>query len=337
MMERYSRQILFSPIGEKGQRTLQYKHALIVGAGALGSANADMLARAGVGRLTIVDRDYVDWTNLQRQTLYSEEDAEKGWPKAVAAKRRLTAVNRDVHVEALVMDVQDESFTSLFEQQIDIMIDGTDNFETRFLLNDLSQKYRIPWIYGACVGSYGLSFTIIPEETPCFRCFVNHLPSYHLTCDNVGVISSVVQMVAAYQTTEALKILVGDVAKIRRSLVMFDVWQNEHRFLRVDKLKNEHCPSCGRDRTYPALHREKAKMSVLCGRDTVQIRHGHPFRITEMMEHMKTSGQQVHGNEYLLMTQLEGHRVVLFADGRMLVHGTKDVTFARSLYQKYFS
>ncbi|WP_163149986.1 ThiF family adenylyltransferase [Anoxybacillus sp. MB8] len=337
MMERYSRQMLFSPIGEKGQRVIQQKHVLIVGAGALGSANADMLARAGVGRLTIVDRDYVDWTNLQRQQLYSEEDADNRWPKAVAAKRRLASVNHDVHVEALVMDAQDESFASLFEQQIDLIIDGTDNFETRFLLNDLAQKYRIPWIYGACVGSYGLSFTIIPEQTPCFRCVMNHLPSYHLTCDNVGIISPAVQMVAAYQTTEALKILVGDVRAIRRSLVIFDVWQNEHRFLQVHKLKNEHCPSCGNNRIYPALRSERAKTSVLCGRDTVQIRHTHPFHITNMMEQMKANGQQVHGNEYLLMTQLEGHRVVLFADGRMLVHGTKDATFARSLYQKYFS
>ncbi|MBW7649682.1 MULTISPECIES: ThiF family adenylyltransferase [unclassified Anoxybacillus] len=336
-MERYSRQILFSPIGEEGQQTIRHKHVLVVGAGALGSANADMLVRAGVGRLTIVDRDYVDWTNLQRQTLYSEEDAEKGWPKAIAAKRRLSSVNRDVHVEALVMDVQDESFASLFEQQIDIIIDGTDNFETRFLLNDLSQKYRIPWIYGACVGSYGLSFTIIPEQTACFRCFINHLPSYHFTCDNIGIVSPAVQMVASYQTAEALKILVGDVAAVRRSLVMFDVWRNEHRFLRVDQLKTEHCPSCGSNRTYPALQSEKAKMSVLCGRDTVQIRHVHPFHITKMMEQMRASGQHVQGNEYLLITQLEGHRVVLFADGRMLIHGTKDVTFARSLYQKYFS
>ncbi|QAV27104.1 thiamine biosynthesis protein MoeB [Neobacillus thermocopriae] len=336
-MERYSRQILFSPIGEEGQKKICSKHVLIVGVGALGSATAELLTRAGVGKLTIVDRDYVDWTNLQRQTLYCEQDAESGLPKAIAAKQRLEAINHDVEIRAFVMDADDEPFVSIFEQGVDVVIDGTDNFETRFLINDLAQKYNVPWIYGACVGSYGLSFAMIPGKTPCFRCLVHHLPSYHMTCDNIGIIAPTVQMVASYQTAEALKILVEDERAIRDSLVVFDLWKNEHRFLKVNKLKNKQCPSCGEHRSYPSLQEPKAKMAVLCGRETVQIRHPHSFDLKEMAQQIKASGQKVQYNDYLMITELEGHRTVLFADGRMLIHGTKDLMDARSLYQKYFA
>ncbi|NEY21660.1 thiamine biosynthesis protein MoeB [Bacillus ginsengihumi] len=334
-MERYSRQVLFSPIGEEGQAQISQKHVLIVGVGALGSVSAELLTRAGIGKLTIVDRDYVDVTNLQRQLLYSEQDVKEKLPKAIAAKRRLQAINQDVMIEAHVIDAFDPQLVSILEQGVDVMIDGTDNFETRFYINDLAVKYNIPWIYGSCVSSFGVSFPIIPNETPCFRCLINHLPSYQMTCDTVGIISPTVQMVASYQTAEVLKILVG-AKEIRNSVVVFDLWKNDHHFLKAGKLKNAQCPTCGEHRTYPALQ-EKSSADVLCGRDTVQIRHSEPFHLAKMVQQMKASGHHVQYNDYLIITELEGYRTVLFKDGRMLIHGTKDMLKARSLYQKYFA
>ncbi|WP_276210410.1 ThiF family adenylyltransferase [Heyndrickxia coagulans] len=332
-MERYSRQILFAPIGENGQQNISKGHVLIIGAGALGSAVAESLARAGVGKITMVDRDYVDETNLQRQNLYCEEDARNHLPKAIAAKNRLKAINSTIRIEAHVIDAFDPKLLSILEEGVDVIIDGTDNFETRFYVNDLAQKYRIPWIYGSCVGSCGVSFPIIPGETPCLRCLIGHLPAYHATCDTAGIIAPAVQMTAAYETTEALKLLSGE--KPRDSVAVFDIWQGEHHFIKAGKMKNKDCPSCGGHPVYPALQ-SQSSADVLCGRDTVQIRHPGAFELENMAREMKAGGAAVEYNGYLIITALEGHRTVLFPDGRMLIHGTKDKREARSLYQKYF-
>ncbi|WP_077213167.1 thiazole biosynthesis adenylyltransferase ThiF [Bacillus dakarensis] len=337
MTERYSRQELFAPIGVGGQAKLRRKHVLIVGAGALGTGNAEALVRAGIGKLTMVDRDYVEWSNLQRQNLYCEEDAVGRLPKAVAAEKRLQAINTDVKVEVHVADVGPAELKELVAG-VDVIIDATDNFDIRMMINDISQKYRIPWIYGACVGSYGISYTIIPRDTPCLSCLLESVPLGGLTCDTAGIISPAVQTVVAHQVTEALKILVEDYQSLRNKLVSFDLWKNQHTSINVEKVKKESCLSCGTERTYPYLdYRNTTKTAVLCGRDTVQIRPPDKIeRDLEQLEHLlQQQGDDLQRNPYLLSFTKGDHRLVIFKDGRVLVHGTKDIAEAKTLYHRY--
>ncbi|MFK4416022.1 MULTISPECIES: thiazole biosynthesis adenylyltransferase ThiF [Bacillus] len=338
MNNRYSRQELFSPIGEEGQRKIREKHVLIIGAGALGSANAEMFVRAGVGTVTIVDRDYVDWSNLQRQQLYAESDVENNLPKAVAAKKRLAEINSEVRVEALVQDVTAEELEELVTK-VDVIIDATDNFETRFIVNDIAQKYSIPWIYGACVGSYGLSYTILPSKTPCLSCLLQSIPLGGATCDTAGIISPAVSLVVSHQVTEALKLLVEDYESIRDGLVSFDVWKNEYSCMNVQKLRKHNCPSCGENAIYPYLNKENtSKTAVLCGRNTVQIRppHKEEMDFERYKELLKDRVNDLNVNPYLLSFSVEEKRLVAFKDGRVLVHGTKDISEAKTIYHRYF-
>ena len=339
MKERYSRQELFAPIGREGQEKLASKHVLIIGAGALGTGNAEALVRAGVGKLTIIDRDYVEWSNLQRQQLYSEEDAIERLPKAVAAKKRLEQVNSDVKIEAIVGDATAIEIEGLAERKRPhLIIDATDNFETRMVINDVSQKYEIPWIYGACVGSYGISYVVIPKQTPCLNCLLETVPLGGLTCDTAGIIGPTVQMVVAYQVAEALKILIEDWESLRNKLVSFDLWKNQHTAIRVDKVRKENCPSCGSQPTYPFLNYEmQTKTAVLCGRDSVQIRP--PVQqerdLDELARLLSQQGRKVEKNPYLLSFAIGNYRLVVFKDGRVLVHGTKDIDEAKTLYHRY--
>ncbi|PDZ67033.1 thiamine biosynthesis protein MoeB [Bacillus cereus] len=338
MNNRYSRQELFSPIGEEGQRKIREKHVLIIGAGALGSANAEMFVRAGVGTVTIVDRDYVDWSNLQRQQLYAESDVENNLPKAVAAKKRLEEINREVRIEALVQDVTAEELEELVTN-VHVIIDATDNFETRFIVNDIAQKHSIPWIYGACVGSYGLSYTILPSKTPCLSCLLQSIPLGGATCDTAGIISPAVSLVVSHQVTEALKLLVEDYESLRDGLVSFDVWKNEYSCMNVEKLRKHNCPSCGENALYPYLNKENtSKTAVLCGRNTVQIRPPHKeemdFERYKELLHDRVNDLNV--NPYLLSFSVEEKRLVAFKDGRVLVHGTKDISEAKTIYHRYF-
>ncbi|MCU5380081.1 thiazole biosynthesis adenylyltransferase ThiF [Bacillus cereus] len=338
MNNRYSRQELFSPIGEEGQRKIREKHVLIIGAGALGSANAEMFVRAGVGTVTIVDRDYVDWSNLQRQQLYAESDVENNLPKAVAAKKRLAEINREVRIEALVQDVTAEELEELVTN-VDVMIDATDNFETRFIVNDIAQKHSIPWIYGACVGSYGLSYTILPSKTPCLSCLLQSIPLGGATCDTAGIISPAVSLVVSHQVTEALKLLVEDYESLRDGLVSFDVWKNEYSCMNVQKLRKHNCPSCGENALYPYLNKENtSKTAVLCGRNTVQIRppHKEEMDFERYKELLKDRVNDLNVNPYLLSFSVEEKRLVAFKDGRVLVHGTKDISEAKTIYHRYF-
>jgi sulfur carrier protein ThiS adenylyltransferase len=334
---RYSRQELFSPIGKDGQQRIFKKHVLIIGAGALGTASAEALVRAGIGILTIVDRDYVEWSNLQRQQLYTEDDAHNRIPKVIAAKNRLTDINSTVHIEAIIADASVAELET-WAEKVNLIIDATDNFETRMIINDVSQKYGVPWIYGACVGSYGISYTIIPEKTPCLSCILETVPLGGLTCDTAGIINPAVNMVVSHQISEALKILVGDWDSLRNKLVSFDLWKNHYTSINVDKLKNEDCPTCGVKRSYPFLSFEnQTKSAVLCGRDSVQIRPSVPVvRNLEALEKLfMNQGGTVQRNPYLLSYTMDTHRLVIFKDGRVLVHGTKDITEAKSLYHKY--
>ncbi|PFW57715.1 thiazole biosynthesis adenylyltransferase ThiF [Bacillus cereus] len=338
MNNRYSRQELFSPIGEEGQRKIREKHVLIIGAGALGSANAEMFVRAGVGTVTIVDRDYVDWSNLQRQQLYAESDVENNLPKAVAAKKRLEEINSEVRVEALVQDVTAEELEELVIN-VDVIIDATDNFETRFIVNDIAQKYSIPWIYGACVGSYGLSYTILPSKTPCLSCLLQSIPLGGATCDTAGIISPAVSLVVSHQVTEALKLLVEDYESLRDGLVSFDVWKNEYSCMNVQKLRKHNCPSCGENALYPYLNKENtSKTAVLCGRNTVQIRppYKEDMDFERYKELLNDRVKDLNVNPYLLSFSVEEKRLVAFKDGRVLVHGTKDISEAKTIYHRYF-
>ncbi|HEB2439900.1 thiazole biosynthesis adenylyltransferase ThiF [Bacillus thuringiensis] len=338
MNNRYSRQELFSPIGEEGQQKIREKHVLIIGAGALGSANAEMFVRAGVGTVTIVDRDYVDWSNLQRQQLYAESDVENNLPKAVAAKKRLEEINSEVRVEALVQDVTAEELEELVTN-VNVMIDATDNFETRFIVNDIAQKYSIPWIYGACVGSYGLSYTILPSKTPCLSCLLQSIPLGGATCDTAGIISPAVSLVVSHQVTEALKLLVEDYESLRDGLVSFDMWKNEYSCMNVQKLRQHNCPSCGENALYPYLNKENtSKTAVLCGRNTVQIRppHKEEMNFEQYKELLEGRVNDLNVNPYLLSFSVEDKRLVAFKDGRVLVHGTKDISEAKTIYHRYF-
>ncbi|QHS22390.1 thiazole biosynthesis adenylyltransferase ThiF [Virgibacillus sp. MSP4-1] len=338
MTERYSRHEIFAPIGKDGQEKIRQKHVLVIGAGALGTASAEALVRAGVGKLTIVDRDYVEWSNLQRQQLYDESDAEDRLPKAVAAKRRLTKINSDVDIEAHIMDASPEELEQLVEQDIHLIMDATDNFDIRLMINDISQKAQIPWIYGACVGSYGITYTILPGETPCLHCLLENVPMGGMTCDTVGIISPAVHMVVSYQVTEALKILVEDYKSLRKKLVSFDLWHNQHTAIKVDKLKKDNCLSCGKKPAYPNLSYEnQTKTAVLCGRDTVQIRPASQGdrNLDELSRILGEQGEIQTRNPFLLSVLIDQHRMVIFKDGRVLIHGTKDINEAKSVYHRY--
>ncbi|MCP2034555.1 molybdopterin/thiamine biosynthesis adenylyltransferase [Planomicrobium sp. HSC-17F08] len=337
MTGRYSRQELFSHIGKKGQAQLKSKHVLVIGAGALGTGSAEMLVRAGIGKITITDRDYVEWSNLQRQQLYTEKDAEQRIPKAMAAQERLKLINSEVEVCCRIMDVAVNEMEQLVKD-VDLILDASDNFDIRMIINDVSQKYRIPWIYSACVGSYGISFAVLPGKTPCLNCLLEHVPVGGATCDTVGIVSPAVQMANSYQISEALKILVEDNLHLRKTLVSFDLWKNQHSSVNVGKLKKEDCPSCGAHPTYPYLDdTNQTKTAILCGRDTVQIRPPKQMeRDLESLEKvLSRQGGKVSRNPYLLSFSAAKHRLVIFKDGRVLVHGTKSIIEAKTLYHRY--
>ncbi|CAF1805946.1 molybdopterin-synthase adenylyltransferase MoeB [Bacillus subtilis] len=332
MEERYSRQIRFKQIGEEGQKRLADSHVLIVGAGALGTAGAEGLSRAGVGTITIIDRDYVEWSNLQRQQLYTESDAKLRMPKAMAAKEHLSAINSEIHIEAYVTEGTAETLEPLIEKA-DVVIDATDNFETRMLINDLAQKTKTPWVYGACVSSQGMFMTVIPGETPCLSCLFEQIPVGGATCDTAGIIPPAVHIVSAYQQAEALKLLTGQKEAIQRGFVTFDVWNNSHMKINVNHVRREECPSCGANAVYPYLQDwNTPKAAVLCGRDTVQVRSESLKRIPkqELIKRLKTIGK-VEANAFLLHIFYENFRIVIFNDGRALVHGTNDVKEANSV------
>jgi adenylyltransferase/sulfurtransferase len=336
MSERYSRQILFTPIGKEGQEKIRAKHCLIIGAGALGSGNAEMLTRAGVGKLTIVDRDYIEESNLQRQQLYTERDVKEKLPKAAAAEKRLKEINSDVEIISVIGDANPEKLEELV-QGVDLIMDATDNFETRMAINDISQKHKIPWIYGACVGSYGMVFTIIPGKTPCLNCLLKAIPMQGLTCDTAGIISPAVGMVTAHQTAEAMKILVEDWDEVRTSFVSFDLWRNQYSSIKMAKAKDEGCLSCGTHPTYPYLEAENlTKSTVLCGRNTVQVRPPTPLEIPleDLAKQLTAAGFEVKGNPYLLSIETGVERIVIFKDGRALIHGTKDMIAAKTIYNR---
>ncbi len=332
MNNRYSRQELF--LGSEAQTNVQDARVVIIGAGALGSASAEMLARAGIGTLTLVDRDYVEWSNLQRQQLYGEEDVRKKLPKAIAAKQRLQQINSEITINSLVADVHGLNIEEIIKDH-SVIVDATDNFETRLIVNDAAVKQGIPFIFGACVSSYGLTFPIIPGKTPCLHCLMNHLPMDGMTCDTVGVISPIVQVIAAFQVTQVLRLLAGE--ELLPIMQSMDIWKSEKAEINVDRLKNKDCPTCGKHATFPYLSFEnQTKTDVLCGRDAVQLRPGllGTFSLDRFVEKLRGIVTNSIANPYLLSCSFEGHRLVLFKDGRAIIHGTNDPKRARVIYNR---
>jgi len=336
MNERYSRQILFREIGAGGQEKLLNSRVLLVGCGALGASHAEILARAGVGFLRIVDRDFVEFTNLQRQTLYSESDAKERLPKAIAAKNRLAEINSEIETEAIVADVNYSNIES-FVKDVDLVLDGTDNFQIRYLINDACVKHKKTWVYGAAVSSYGTTMTILPHETPCLRCIFEEMPDAGSspTCDTAGVIQPIISSISAIQTTEALKILTGNREKLHKSLIQIDVWQNDWRKIKLGK-PNDDCETCARA-NFEFLDAESSGFSaVLCGRNAVQIAPPRATRIdlANLAERLKNLGE-VKQNEYLVRFTAGETELTVFADARAIIRGTDDITVARSLYAKF--
>lgn len=332
--DRYSRQIRFRPIGSVGQSTLSTKHAVLIGAGALGSALAETLTRAGIGTLTIVDRDYVETSNLQRQFLYSDADAQMRLPKAIAARNRLNAINPKVVIHAHVLDASSYELDALI-QGTDLLLDATDNFDTRLILNDLALKRGIPWIYGACIGGSGMSFTFLPGHTPCLHCLLSTGLVSGETCDLGGIIAPAVQLVAAHQAAEALKLLTDNTASLRTSFLTFDLWRNQHHEMDVSAMRNPVCPSCGSHPSYPFLAAtNRMKAAVLCGRDTVQLRLAGdlPLTLDQLAAILSRLDGKLERNPYLLSYSFGDKRMVFFPDGRILIHGTDSLTEAKRLY-----
>jgi adenylyltransferase/sulfurtransferase len=334
--ERYSRQILFAGIGREGQRRLATSRVVIIGCGALGTAQAEALARAGVGTLRLVDRDFIESSNLQRQTMFTEQDAAQRLPKVIACAQHLQQINSDIQIEPEIADVNNSNIERLIAN-CDLVIDGTDNFATRYLMNEACIKHQLSWIYGAAVGSYGVTMTIRPGVTSCLRCVFPEPPAAATspTCDTAGVIMPIINVVAAVQVTEAMKLLTDQPEALHGSLMQFDVWRNEWRRISVGE-PAPNCPTCARH-DFEMLRSENREFAaVLCGRHAVQISPAKPGKVnlTELSARLASAGE-VKGNDYLLRFRTGDFELTIFADARSIIRGTDDVATARSLYSRY--
>jgi molybdopterin-synthase adenylyltransferase len=332
--EKYSRQTLFEAIGAQGQQRLLSSSAVIVGCGAIGAATANLLARAGVGSLRIVDRDFVEASNLQRQTLFEEADARESFPKALAAQRRLQAINSDIQVEGIVADLNPKNAKELLSG-FPLILDGTDNFETRYLLNDFAVKAGIPWIYAAAVSSYGVTLTIRPEVSACLACLMDSNSGTGLeeTCDTIGVLGPIVNLVASLQATEAIKLLSGNESALHGRLISTDVWTG--RFQSVLPKRDLNCRVCARHE-FSYLQGEVQPHITMCGRDSVQIHERHrTLDLSALEKHLGATVSDVRQNGFLLRFRVSPYEVTVFTDGRAMIKGTTDPTVARSLYAKY--
>jgi len=357
-LSRYQRQMLLPGFGQAGQQRLAESTALLLGCGALGCVAADMLARAGVGHLVIVDRDIVELSNLQRQVLFDERDVAEGLPKAEAAKRRIRQVNSDIRVTAIVDDINHTNIER-FAEGADILVDGLDNFETRYLANDLAVKAGIPYAYGAAVGTTGMAFTILPHgdgshaweqtesgnlATPCFRCLFEEAPPPGTTptCDTVGVIGSAVGIVANYEVTETLKVLTGNFDRVNRTLLNIDLWANDSMQLKVGNAREKgDCPACKLRRFDYLDGKAGSSAASLCGRNAVQLRHRQQADGVDLGALKARLGSQgrVRANDFMLLADItDGDRefeITVFPDGRAIVKGTDDPSVARGIYARY--
>lgn len=336
---RYSRQVLFSPIGQEGQRKLGGSRVAIVGMGALGTVLANHMVRAGVGYVRLIDRDFVDTSNLQRQMLYDEEDAASTTPKAIAAAKRLQLVNSQVTIEPHVTDLNSLNAEQMLSD-VDLILDGTDNFSVRFLINDVSIKLGIPWIYGGAVASRGVSLTILPGQTPCLRCLFTQAPAAGTTetCDTAGVIGGIIHVVASFQATEALKLLVGANEQLNLRMQQWDLWFNQNSAISVAGALKSDCPACAmKQYDYLEVSVESDTIQSLCGRNSVQIHPVIPsFKPLEYWEERLKPLGPVEKNRFLLKFEAAPDlHMIIFPDGRVLIQGTEDLIQAKSLYSRY--
>ncbi len=337
-LDRYVRQMRYPPLGEEGQRELSSSSVLLCGCGALGSVLANTLARAGVGRLRIVDRDFLELNNLQRQVLYDENDVAAELPKAVAAQRKLQAINSQIDIEAVVADVDSGNIEG-FLDGADMILDGTDNFETRYLINDAAVKHNLPWVYGGCIGAEGQTMTILPGETACLRCLMQDAPppGSTPTCDTAGILGPIINVVASFQACEAIKILSGNRSAISRSLTVIQMWDSRVRQVDLSTLReNVDCPTCkGRD--FAWLDGERGShTAVLCGRNAVQLSFPDRQQVSldALAEQLAGVGT-VTRNTFLLRVAVDKYEITVFPDGRAIIGGTDDVAEARNAYAKY--
>jgi adenylyltransferase/sulfurtransferase len=330
---RYSRQVLFKPLGPDGQRKIAAASVVIVGCGATGSAVASLLARAGVGRLRIIDRDFVEPSNLQRQNLFDEEDAAQFTPKAIAAQRKISLFNSEVGVEAFVSDLTPANAEEMLSG-FDLILDATDNFETRYLINDFAVSRGTPWIYAAAVGAYGVTMNILPGETSCLSCIFPAQPQGIVeTCDTAGILNSAVNLIASLEATEALKLLSGNRSAMRRTMLSWDLWRNESSEINAAKPRQD-CATC-QARQFPHLAGEGRPQITLCGRNSVQIHERRKaLSFAEMRDRLAPHGS-VRSNDFVLKFSRDPYEITLFPDGRAIIKGTTDTAVARSLYARY--
>jgi molybdopterin/thiamine biosynthesis adenylyltransferase len=335
LQEKYSRQMLFAGIGEEGQVRLLASSAVIVGCGAIGAAAANLLVRAGVGRMRIIDRDFVEPSNLQRQTLFDEADARDALPKAVAAERKLRAINASVAVEGLLADLTPQNAQELLAG-CDVILDGTDNFETRFLVNDFAVKSGRPWIYAAGVASYGLTMTIRPGVTACLACLLETGTNGHGledTCDTIGVLGPIVNLIASLEAAEAMKLLAGRKEALHNRLISCDVWSGHFQSVRV--ARNPACRVCVRHE-FSHLEGDAQPHITMCGRDSVQLHErGRALDLAALRSRLAATVADVRQNDFLLRFRVPPYEMTVFADGRAILKGTKDPAVARSLYARY--
>lgn len=335
-LARYIRQTIFPGIGEDGQKKLLAARVVVIGCGATGTNIANHLARAGVGHLTVVDRDFIELNNLQRQLLFDEQDLAQNLPKAIAAERKLQAVNSDIDVRGLVSDVNPENIEELIAGAT-LVMDGTDNFETRYIINDACVKRNLPWIYTGAVSTYGMSQTIIPGQTACLRCLVNDIPppGTSPTCDTAGVVGPVVSAIAGVSATEAIKLIVGQ-GDLNRGIIHFDLWYNSFEQFGGGSPR-PNCPACGQ-RNFEFLNQELGGQIIsLCGRDAVQIRQAGAAKLSlaQIADNLNNVAQITARNDYLLRFTVDGYEITLFADSRAIIKGTQDESVARGLYARY--
>ena len=330
--ERYSRQVLFAPIGPKGQERIRQAKVAVVGCGAIGASTCALLARAGIGTLRIIDRDYVETSNLQRQLLFDEEDARQSLPKAEAAARKLAAINAEVGVEPHVKDLTTQTVSLL--RGADLIVDCTDNFETRYLINDFAIQNGVPWIYAAAVGSYAVTMNILPNETACLACIFPEPPrGTFVTCETAGILNSTANLIASIQVTEVLKLIVGVRDQLRKTLLSLDLWTNDRSEVSAAKPRDG-CRTC-QVRVFNYLEGKASPQITLCGRNSVQIHERErPVDFPEMSSRLSLHGQ-VRYNDMVLKFWREAYEMTLFRDGRAIIKGTTDPAVARSLYARF--
>ena len=341
---RYDRLARFYKVGNAGVKAFNHANIVILGCGALGSQHAETLTRAGFGKITLIDRDFVERSNLQRQTLFTEEDAENAIPKVIALKNHLTKINREIQITTHIADVSSDNIEQLIQDH-DLLLDGTDNLALRMLINDACYKLNIPWIFGSALESYGMSYNFnfasknIKEnagnrkDAPCLRCLLDTLPlETQDTCSSVGVIQPILQMISSVQTAEAMKFF-ADFSATRETLFTMDLWEFHSQNVNLHKLKDPNCLTCGDKPSYPSLHIKTREAQRLCGDGSVMIREVKPLNLDLIREKLNAGNIAYKYNEYFLNIQLPANRVILFSDGRGIVYGVREIEEALEIYQ----